>query len=98
MKPVIKVSMLAGCIFGAVIGIGVTLSIDFMMGDSLGGGWYESVKHDMNLLFGPDWAGKDWAVYSGIVIVVIGIGIIGAVIGAVFGAIIGKFFSLLSNS
>ena len=98
MKPVVKLSLWVGCIFGAVTGIVVSLSIDFMIGGSLGGGWYESVKHDINLLFGPNWAKKGWIVYSGILIVVGGIGVIGAVIGAFFGALVGKFFSLMNNS
>ena len=97
MNKVVKSSIIAGCIFGAVTGLAVSLSIDFMVGDSLGGGWYESVKHDINLWFGPGWAGKDWAIYLCIVILIGGIGIIGALIGSVFGAIAGKFFSLMSK-
>jgi hypothetical protein len=84
--------------FGAVTGLAVSLSIDFMVGDSLGGGWYESVKHDINLWFGPGWAGKVWVIYLCIVILIGGIGIVGALIGAVFGAIAGKFFSLMSKA
>ena len=98
MNKVVKSSIIAGCIFGAVTGLAVSLSIDFMVGDSLGGGWYESVKHDINLWFGQGWAGKDWVIYLCIVILIGGIGIIGALIGAVFGAIAGKFFSLMSKS
>jgi predicted membrane protein len=97
MKPVVKVSLLAGCIFGAVVGIAVALSIDFMTGEALGGGWYESVKHDVGLYFGPDWAEKSWAIYSGVVIVIIGIGVIGALIGAFFGAVTGKFLSIMTK-
>lgn len=98
MNQLVKSSIIAGCIFGAVTGLAVSLSIDFMVGDSLGGGWYESVKHDINLWFGPVWAAKDLVIYLCIVILIGGIGIIGALIGALFGAIAGKFFSLMSKS
>lgn len=97
MKPVVKISILAGAIFGFVLGITVALSIDFMMSSAAEGGWYESVRHDVGLFFGADWAEKRWLIYSGIVIVVGGIGVIGGMIGAFFGAITGKFFSLMSN-
>ena len=98
MNRVVKSTIVAGSVFGAVTGLAVSLSIDFMMGDSLGGGWYESVSHDINLLLGPGWASKVWFIYLCIVILIVGIGIIGALIGAVFGAITGKFFSIMSKS
>ena len=98
MDRVVKSTIVAGCVFGAVVGLVSALSIDFMMGESPGSGWYESVKHDVNLLFGSGWAGKDWIIYFSIVIVIVGIGIIGSLIGAVFGAIAGKFFSMMSSA
>jgi len=98
MKPVVKTTLLAGAIFGMVLGVSVALSIDFMMGGGTEGGWYESVKHDAGLVLGPDWTERNWFIYSGIVIIIGGIGVIGGIIGAAFGAIIGKFFSMMSNS
>lgn len=98
MKPFVKTTLLAGAIFGVVLGVAVSLSIDFMMAGASEGGWYESVKHDVSLFFGPRWAERSWFIYSGIVVIVLGIGVIGGMIGAVFGFIIGKFFSMMSNS
>jgi hypothetical protein len=98
MKPFIKTTLLAGAIFGVVLGVSVALSIDFMMAGASEGGWYESVKHDVNLSFGPDWAEKKWFIYSGIAAVIAAIGLIGGMIGAAFGAIIGKFFSMMRSS
>ncbi|MEW6715756.1 MAG: hypothetical protein AB1306_11820 [Nitrospirota bacterium] len=97
MKPFVKTTLLAGAIFGVVMGVSVSLSMDFMMSGAEGG-WYESVKHDTNLFLGPDWAERSWFIYSGIVVIVLGIGVIGGMIGVVFGFIIGKFFSMMSNS
>lgn len=97
MKQVVKSSIIAWSIFGVVVGLAVSLSIDFMMGDSFGAGWHDSVKHDINLWFGPEWADKGWFVYISIVTIIGGIGIIGGLMGAVFGAAVGKFFSLMSR-
>lgn len=96
MKPVVKRTLLAGAIFGVVMGVSVSLSMDFMMSGAEGG-WYESVEHDANLFLGPDWAERSWFIYSGIVVIIGGIGVIGGIIGAAFGAIVGKFFSMMSN-
>lgn len=98
MKKILKVSIISGCNFGAVLGVVVALMLDFITGNALGGGgWYESVQHDIALLFGPSWANTPWAVYSGIVIVIALIGAMGAAIGAFFGAIIGTVFSWLTR-
>jgi len=96
MKLVVKRTLLTGAIFGFVMGVLVALSMDFMMSGSEGG-WYESVKHDAGLFLGPDWAEMDWFIYSGIVVIIGGIGVIGGIIGAAFGAMIGKFFNMMSN-
>jgi predicted membrane protein len=97
MKQVVKSSIIAWSIFGVVVGLAISLSIDFMMGDTFGSGWHDSVKHDINLWLGPEWADRDWFVYISIVTIIGGIGIIGGLMGAVFGAVIGKIFSLMSR-
>jgi hypothetical protein len=97
VKPIVKVSLISGCIFGAVLGITISLMLDFMAGNSLGGGWYESVRHDIGLLFGAQWAERQWFIYSGIVIVIAMISIIGALIGAFFGLIVGKVLGLMTR-
>lgn len=98
MHRVVKSWIIAGGLFGAVVGLVSSLSIDFMMGDDFGLGWYESVRHDITLWFGPGWGATNWFIYLCIVMLIGCIGIIGAMIGALFGALVGKFFSLLSRS
>ncbi|RJQ49988.1 MAG: hypothetical protein C4526_12705 [Nitrospiraceae bacterium] len=97
MKPVVKISLLAGCIFGAVAGLAVAVSMDFMMGSSPGGSWYDAVRNDVHNFFGEDWAAKEWFINSGIVAVILGIGLIGALLGAACGGIVGKIFSALTK-
>ncbi len=97
MEPVVKISLISGSIFGAVLGLTIALMLDFMTGGALGGGWYESVRHDIGLMLGTQWAEKQWFVYSGIVVVIAIISIIGALIGAFFGAIVGKVLSLMTR-
>lgn len=97
MKPIVKISLLAGSIFGAVAGLTVALSMDFMMSGAAGGSWHDAVKNDIHNMLGADWAAKEWFVNSGTVVVILGIGLIGAALGAVCGIIIGKVFSVLTK-
>ena len=98
MKPIVRIALLSGCIFGAVLGLTVSLSLDFMMNSSSDGGWYESVQHDVTLILGQEWAAKSWFIYFGVVVVICFITVTGGALGALCGAMIGKFFSFLNNS
>lgn len=90
-----KISLLTGCIFGAILGVAIALSLDFMGGGSFSGGWYEAVQHDVGSWFGAKYAAIKWVVYTGVFVVIALIGIIGAVFGTVAGLIVGKTLDLL---
>ncbi|MBI5740498.1 MAG: hypothetical protein HZA16_07225 [Nitrospirae bacterium] len=92
-----KISVMSGCIFGGVAGLAVALSMDFMMGGAPGGSWHDAVRNDVRSLLGADWAAKEWVINSGTVVVISGIGLIGAAIGSVCGFIAGKVFSVLTK-
>ena len=97
MKSIVKISLLGGSIFGAVAGIAVALSLDFMMGSTPGESWYVAVQNDVRALLGEDWAAKEWFINSGIVMVILLISLIGAGLGAVCGIITGKVFAALTK-
>ena len=92
MTKIVKTSIVSGCNLGAVLGLVVALMLDFISGNALGGGWYEAVFHDVGVVFGAQWAEKQWIVYSGIVIVISFITFIGALMGALLGAFVGTIF------
>ncbi len=92
MRKIVKKSIISGCNFGALLGVVVALMLDLVSDNALGGGWYDAVSHDVNLVFGPQWAEKKWVIYSGIVVVVGLIAFIGALLGAMFGAFVGMVF------
>ena len=95
MNRIIKISMLSGANAGAILGVVIALMLDFMTDNALGGGWRESVQHDIGLLFGAQWAEKLWLVYTGVVVVIGMITAIGAILGAIMGALVGAIFSKL---
>ncbi len=94
MSKIFKLSVLVGCNFGAILGILVSLMLNFVSGGS-GGGWYEAVEHDLGLWFGPEWAAIPGVVYTGIVLVIVLLSAIGALLGAFFGAVVGKVLSAI---
>jgi hypothetical protein len=97
MKSIMKISLLSGSIFGAVAGLAVALSLDFMMGSAPGESWYVAVQNDVRTLLGENWAAKEWFINVGVVTVILLISTIGAGLGAVCGIITGKVFRVLTK-
>ena len=70
-----------GLAVGGILGIVIALSMDIVIGKSLGGGWSEAVANDINKLFHANLPQNHIVVMIGVLVV---LGIIGA-----FGALIG---------
>jgi len=70
-----------GLAAGGILGIVIALSMDIVIGKSLGGGWSEAVANDINKLFHANLPQNHIVVMVGVLVV---LGIIGA-----FGALIG---------
>ncbi len=85
-----KKAFYIGAAAGGVLGIMVSLSMDFVMGDTLGSGWGDAVAHDLNHLLKTNLPGTHVLVILGVFLV---IGIIVA-----FGAFFGGIFSLMISS
>lgn len=92
-----KKAFKTGMIVGAVLGLLVSLSMDFVMGQSLGGSWNEAVANDMNRLFNTSFSTTHIAVFAGVVIVIALISGFGAVMGGICGVIVVKAFSMLTG-
>lgn len=92
-----KKAFKTGMIVGAVLGLLVSLSMDFVMGPSLGGSWNETVANDMNRLFNTSFSTTHIAVFAGVVIVIALISGFGAVMGGICGVIVVKAFSMLTG-
>lgn len=90
-----KISLLTGCVFGAILGVAIALSLDFMGGGSFNSGWYEAVQHDIGSWFGTEYASTTWIVYTGVFAVIALIGIIGGVFGSIAGLIVGKTLDMM---
>ncbi len=92
-----KKAFYIGVIIGGISGITVALSMDLLLGSTLGGGWGVAVANDLNRLFNANFSPDDFIVIIGIIVVVGIIGAFGAFIGGFFGVIIGRLFSMLAK-
>ncbi|MBI5848921.1 MAG: hypothetical protein HZB31_13435 [Nitrospirae bacterium] len=72
-----------GLIVGGILGIVIALSMDLVIGKSLGGGWSEAVANDINRLFHANLPQNHIAVIFGVLVVLGIIGAFGAFIGGV---------------
>ncbi len=91
MKKAFYIGAAAGGILGAI----TALSMDFLLGNAVGGSWSEAVAHDLNYYFKANLPANNVLVILG-VFAVIGIIIaFGSLIGGVFSMLIARLFSIL---
>lgn len=89
-----------GAIFGGILGLALAVSMDLIMGGTIGfgsGGWSSAVANDLNLLFGSGFESTDFIV---IVCVFIAIGLmtlISAVLGGIFSSLMAGFFDFMTR-
>lgn len=84
-----------GAIFGGLLGLVISLSMDLILGNALGGGWREAVAHDLGSLTGRTFGQNSFFVWIGVLIIIGFISAFGAFIGGVFGVMITRLFSFL---
>ncbi len=92
-----KKAFYIGLIAGGLLGIIVALSMDILLGKSLGGGWSEAVAHDLNALLKTSLPQTHPLVLAGVVLVIGIIGGFGAIVGGIFGVMIGRLFMMLTK-
>jgi Fe2+ transport system protein B len=86
-----------GIITGFILGVAVALSMDLLLGKSLGGGWTEAVANDLNHLFNSNLSTSHLLVIIGVVIVIGIIGAFGSLIGGVSFVMIAYLFKSLTK-
>ncbi len=92
-----KKAFYIGLIAGGLMGIIVALSMDLLLGKSLGGGWSEAVAHDLNALFKTSLPQTHPLVIAGVVIAVGVIGAFGSILGGIFSVMIARLFIMLTK-
>ncbi len=78
-----------------MLGLVISLSMDLILGNALGGGWREAVAHDLGALTGKTFGQNSPFVWTGAVLIIGFIAAFGAFIGGVFGVMVTRLFSFL---
>ena len=86
-----------GVVLGGILGIAVALSMDIVLGKTLGGGWSEAVANDLNRMFNANLSPSSFVVILGVIIVVGIIGAFGSFVGGVFSVMIARLFQALTK-
>ena len=92
-----KKAFYVGLILGGLLGVGVALSMDLLLGQSLGGGWADAVAKDLNRLFNADFQRNSFIVIIGVIFAIGIIGIIGAFLGGIASVMIARLFQVLTK-
>lgn len=79
------------------MGIIVSLSMDLLLGSSLGGGWKDAVAHDLSSLLGYTVSRESIIVILGVIVVIGFISAFGALIGGIFGVFVARLLGFLTK-
>ena len=92
-----KKAFYIGAVAGGLLGIIISLSMDLLLGQALGGGWSEAVAHDLNNLFRTNLPQTHVLVILGVIVVIGIIAAFGAFIGGVFSLMVARLFIMLTK-
>jgi hypothetical protein len=93
----LKKGFYIGAIFGGLLGVIISFSMDLVLGDVLGGGWREAVAHDLGALTGRAFGNNSFFVIVGVVLIVGFIAAFGAIVGGMFGVMLSRLLSFLTK-
>ncbi|MDA8168589.1 MAG: hypothetical protein M0Z59_02690 [Nitrospiraceae bacterium] len=91
----LKGFLIAGAAAGAVLGVGIALSMDFLYAGAMGGSWRQSIVRDLNTFLSIH-VGENSLLVLVIFLLILGVlGMFGAVLGLIFSFFVYKFFDML---
>jgi|SRR5208282_6665496 len=92
-----KKAFCIGATAGGLLGVIISLSMDWLLGNAIGGSWCEAVAHDLNYFFNTHLSENHVLVILGVFIVIGIIVAFGALLGGALGALINRLFGMLTQ-
>lgn len=92
-----KKAFYIGAAVGGLLGIIISLSMDLLLGNAIGGGWSEAVAHDLNYYFKANLPATHVIVILGAFIVIGIIAAFGSLIGGACSVMITRLFHMLTK-
>jgi hypothetical protein len=94
----LKKGFYIGCIAGGLLGLAISIGMDLILGDALGGTWSDAVAHDLGALLGKTFDKGSFVVVLGVLMVIGFISAFGSLIGGIFGVIVARLLSFLTKA
>jgi hypothetical protein len=91
----LKKAVIIGASLGALVSLGVALSLDFLMSGAVEGTWWDAAARDVTRMFGPACGQNVFAVGLVLVLVMGFLAGFGAMLGAAAGLMMNRFFKLV---
>jgi membrane protein YqaA with SNARE-associated domain len=91
----LKKAILIGAVLGAVVTLGIALSMDLFFSDAIQGTWRDAAAKDVTRMFGSACGQNVFAVYFVLTIVMGFLAGFGAMLGAAAGLIMNRFFKMV---
>ncbi len=91
----LKKAIIIGAVLGAIVSLGIALSIDMFFSDTFQGTWRDAAAKDVTKMFGPT-CGQNWFAVTLLLVAVMGfLAAFGAVLGVIAGVIMNRFFKFV---
>lgn len=94
----LRKAVLIGAVIGALVTLGIALSMDLFFADTLQGSWRDAAAKDVTRMFGPACGQNVFAVMLVLTVVMAFLAGFGAMMGAAAGLIMNRFFKMLLKS
>ena len=91
----LKAFLLAGSALGALLGIGIAISMDSLYAGALEGSWRDAIVKDLHTFFSLNVMKNSPVVIAVFALILLILGVFGAVMGLIFSFFIYKFFEFL---
>jgi len=91
----LKKAVLIGAVLGALVTLGIALSMDLFFANTLQGTWWDASAKDVTKMFGPACGHNIIAVALVLAIVMGFLAGFGAMLGAAAGLIMNRFFKMI---
>jgi hypothetical protein len=91
----LKKAVIIGASLGALVTLGVALSMDMFLSGSLQGTWWDAATKDVTKMFGPSCGQNAFAVGFVLVLVMAFLAGFGALLGAAAGLMLNRFFKVV---
>jgi hypothetical protein len=93
----LKVVLLVGAVGGAVMSIAITLLMDVLYAESLGGTWRDAIAKDLQSLFSVSYSPDGFIVTAFFIVIIVILAGFGALLGAMFSTFVYRLIALLTR-